>query len=101
MSMTSRQKALLKQLQYEFKNFALFQQALTHRSADVKNNERLEYLGDAILSFVIAEALFERFPQVKEGKLSRLLRVVILENLKTFYNPPRCCRKYYRAKYKC
>ncbi len=72
MSMTSRQKALLKQLQYEFKDFALFQQALTHRSADVKNNERLEYLGDAILSFVIAEALFERFPQVKEGKLSRL-----------------------------
>lgn len=72
MSMTIRQKTLLKQLQYEFKNTALFQQALTHRSADPKNNERLEYLGDAILSFIIAEALFERFPQVKEGKLSRL-----------------------------
>ncbi|MFT7235334.1 MAG: ribonuclease-3 [Methylophagaceae bacterium] len=72
MSMTIRQKALLKQLQYEFKSAALFQQALTHRSADAKNNERLEYLGDAILSFIIAEALFERFPQVKEGKLSRL-----------------------------
>ncbi len=72
MSMTTRQKALLKQLQYEFKSVELFQQALTHRSAEAKNNERLEYLGDAILSFIIAEALFERFPQVREGKLSRL-----------------------------
>ncbi|HEC73549.1 MAG TPA: ribonuclease III [Methylophaga aminisulfidivorans] len=69
---TQRQKALCKQLHVEFENSELFQQALTHRSADPKNNERLEYLGDAILSFVIAEELFNRFPQVKEGKLSRL-----------------------------
>jgi len=69
---TTRQNKLLKQLQYQFQDPQLLQQALTHRSADVRNNERLEYLGDAILSFVIAEALFERFPQVKEGKLSRL-----------------------------
>ena len=72
MNITSRQKALLTQLEYQFKDTSLFLQALTHRSADAKNNERLEYLGDAILSFVIAEALFERFPQVREGKLSRL-----------------------------
>jgi ribonuclease-3 len=72
MSITTCQKTLLKQLDYDFEDSALFQQALTHRSADPKNNERLEYLGDAILSFIIAEALFERFPQVKEGKLSRL-----------------------------
>ena len=57
---------------YEFKAHQLLEQALTHRSADILNNERFEYLGDAILSFVIAEALFDRFPQVKEGKLSRL-----------------------------
>lgn len=69
---TQRQKALYKQLQIEFNQHDLFEQALTHRSADAKNNERLEYLGDAILSFVIAEELFNRFPQVKEGKLSRL-----------------------------
>lgn len=69
---TQRQKALCKQLQITFNDNALLQQALTHRSADPKNNERLEYLGDAILSFVIAEELFNRFPQVKEGKLSRL-----------------------------
>jgi ribonuclease-3 len=70
--MTKRQKVLCKQLDISFKDEALLEQALTHRSASSKNNERLEYLGDAILSFVIAEELFRRFPQVKEGKLSRL-----------------------------
>ncbi|MFW5450802.1 MAG: ribonuclease III [Methylophagaceae bacterium] len=69
---TNRQQSLCTQLQVSFTDTALLQQALTHRSADPVNNERLEYLGDAILSFVIAEELFKRFPQVKEGKLSRL-----------------------------
>jgi ribonuclease-3 len=69
---TQSQNKLLTLLKYEFKAHQLLEQALTHRSADILNNERFEYLGDAILSFVIAEALFERFPQVKEGKLSRL-----------------------------
>jgi ribonuclease-3 len=69
---TAGQKLLCSQLQISFTDIALLQQALTHRSAATINNERLEYLGDAILSFVIAEALFNRFPQVKEGKLSRL-----------------------------
>lgn len=70
--MTARQKALCKLLQIEFNDTGILIQALTHRSADAKNNERLEYLGDAILNFVIAEGLFTRFPHVKEGKLSRL-----------------------------
>lgn len=74
---TTRQRTLLKRLDYQFEDTALFQQALTHRSADTRNNERLEYLGDAILSFVIAEALYERFPQVKEGKLSRLRAALV------------------------
>lgn len=69
---TAGQKSLCSQLQINFSDISLLQQALTHRSAASRNNERLEYLGDAILSFVIAEALFNRFPQVKEGKLSRL-----------------------------
>ena len=69
---TQSQNKLLSLLEYEFKAHQLLEQALTHRSADIINNERFEYLGDAILSFVIAEALFERFPQAKEGKLSRL-----------------------------
>ncbi len=46
--------------------------ALTHRSVGSNNNERLEFLGDAILNFVIAEALYHQFPNVDEGKLSRL-----------------------------
>jgi len=69
---TTKQKKLCQQLGVSFEDITLLQQALTHRSANTINNERLEYLGDAILSFVIAEALFTRFPEAKEGKLSRL-----------------------------
>jgi ribonuclease III len=50
----------------------LFVRALTHRSAAAENNERLEFVGDALLGFVIAEALWERFPDADEGRLSRL-----------------------------
>jgi ribonuclease-3 len=50
----------------------LYVQALTHRSAAGDNNERLEFVGDALLGFVIAEALWERFPDADEGRLSRL-----------------------------
>lgn len=67
-----RQESLCTQLGVKFNDLDLLQQALTHRSAATVNNERLEYLGDAILSFVIADALFIQFPEVKEGKLSRL-----------------------------
>ena len=49
----------------------LLAQALTHRSHGGPNNERLEYLGDAVLSFVVAEILFHRFPEASEGELSR------------------------------
>jgi len=69
---SQRQLALCKQLQVTFNNTDFLQQALTHRSVGSNNNERLEYLGDAILSFIIAEDLYRRFPQAKEGKLSRL-----------------------------
>ncbi|MFW5446591.1 MAG: ribonuclease III [Methylophagaceae bacterium] len=69
---TDKQVALSKKLEVSFSDSKLLQQALTHRSVGSNNNERLEYLGDAILGFVIADALFERFPDVKEGKLSRL-----------------------------
>ncbi|MBK5970558.1 MULTISPECIES: ribonuclease III [Thiorhodovibrio] len=49
----------------------LLEQALTHRSAGSHNNERLEFLGDALLGFVIAEVLWQRFPQADEGRLTR------------------------------
>ncbi len=63
---------LAKQLNLPFQQLALFEQALTHRSAGSINNERLEYLGDAVLGMVIANRLYRRFPQASEGQLSRL-----------------------------
>lgn len=50
----------------------LYRSALTHRSAHSSNNERLEFLGDAVLGMVIAEELYRRFPAADEGNLSRL-----------------------------
>lgn len=59
---------------------ALFRQALTHRSSGARgNNERLEFLGDAVLSMLIAEELYRRCPDADEGSLSRL-RAALVEN---------------------
>ena len=63
---------LCRRLNYDFQQPAYLKQALTHCSAGSINNERLEFLGDSILSFVIANALFEKFPEQSEGQLSRL-----------------------------
>lgn len=57
---------------YAFRNQHLLAQSLTHRSFSNRNNERLEFLGDSVLNFVIAQALFSRFPDASEGDLSRL-----------------------------
>lgn len=59
-------------LGYSFRDPELLLLALTHRSFAGRNNERLEFLGDAILNFIAGEALFQRFPQAREGQLSRL-----------------------------
>ncbi len=59
-------------IKYQFSDVALLQTALTHRSAGSHNNERLEYLGDAILGAVIAAELYSNFPHLNEGQLSRL-----------------------------
>jgi ribonuclease-3 len=78
---------LEKTLGHEFADRALLQQALTHRSAGSRNNERLEFLGDAILGGVIAEELYRRYPQASEGKLSRLRsRLVRRESLTDIAN---------------
>jgi len=63
---------LCRSIGYEFNNQGLADTALTHRSAGSINNERLEFLGDAILGFVIADYLFAHFPDAAEGELSRL-----------------------------
>lgn len=54
------------------RNSKLFKAALTHRSAGGENNERLEYLGDAVLGLIIAEYLFDNYPDLDEGVLSRM-----------------------------
>jgi len=64
-------------LGHGFREPELLVQALTHRSASGKNNERLEFLGDALLGFVVAEALWERFPDADEGRLSRLRAALV------------------------
>lgn len=63
---------LLRRLGYHFQDINLYRQALTHRSVSNTNNERLEFLGDAILGFLIAEELYRRFPTATEGEMSRL-----------------------------
>ncbi|MEH6577618.1 MAG: ribonuclease III [Amphritea sp.] len=63
---------LARKLGYKFDDESLAELAVTHRSHGKKNNERLEFLGDSILNFIIAEALYARFPEAQEGQLSRL-----------------------------
>lgn len=75
--MTRSQESLEKHLGYTFKDAQLLRQALTHRSAGNRNNERLEFLGDAILGSVIAGELYRCYPQAREGKLSRLRSTLV------------------------
>ncbi|MFP3014062.1 MAG: ribonuclease III [Arsenophonus sp.] len=74
----------IKQLQcklgYTFKQIKLLKQALTHRSASSIHNERLEFLGDSILSFVIANNLYNRFPKINEGDMSRMRATLVKGN---------------------
>lgn len=59
-------------LDHHFGDPALLEQALTHRSHGARHNERLEFLGDSVLNFVVAAMLFERYSKIDEGDLSRL-----------------------------
>lgn len=70
--MIKKSEILCKKLGLNFNNPQIFKMALTHRSASSVNNERLEFLGDSILGFVIAQKLFDLFPTASEGVLSRL-----------------------------
>jgi ribonuclease-3 len=65
-------KWLQQTLAYEFQDPALLEEALTHRSAARRNNERLEFLGDAVLDFVVSDIVFQCRPEADEGDLSRL-----------------------------
>ena len=69
--------ALQSELNYKFADSALLQTALTHRSYGAENNERFEFLGDGLLNFVVADALFAAHPDAAEGILSRLRAGVV------------------------
>lgn len=70
--MDKAQTWLQRTLDYTFQDIGLFEQALTHRSANGESNERLEFLGDAVLDTVVSEIVFRAFPNAPEGDLSRL-----------------------------
>ncbi len=75
---TSARRALERKLGYRFRNGSLLYTALVHRSfanesdVPVETNERLEFLGDAVLAFVVAEHLYELEPELDEGELTRV-----------------------------
>ena len=64
--------AVERRLAYQFRDASLLRQALTHRSHGTPNNERLEFLGDGLLNFVVARLLYDQFAKLPEGDLSRL-----------------------------
>ena len=68
---------LSRRLQYVFSDPGLLERALTHRSKSQKNYERLEFLGDSILNFVVSAELFERYPALTEGELTRLRAALV------------------------
>jgi len=76
---SERLEALQQRLTYQFADAALLQQALTHRSFSGRNNERLEFLGDGLLNFVIGDALYACKPRDEEGALSRLRASLVRE----------------------
>jgi len=63
---------LAKKLDYEYSDILHLQHALTHRSMGAMNNERLEFLGDSLVNFMIADALFHQFSRLPEGDMSRI-----------------------------
>ncbi|WP_343190461.1 ribonuclease III [Buchnera aphidicola (Mollitrichosiphum nigrofasciatum)] len=70
-------KKIQQTLGYKFKKVDLLYQALTHRSASSAHNERLEFLGDSILNYVISTALYKYFPNVNEGTMSRMRSLLV------------------------
>ncbi len=80
--MASNAQQLQDRLQYQFIDQTLLTLALSHRSCGSKNNERLEFLGDAVLGLIVSNFLFQRFPEAREGDLSRIRsQIVCAESL--------------------
>ena len=84
MKTDSRQSAAMQRVQqqlgYQFKETNWLRQALTHRSYRARNNERLEFVGDSVLNYTVARMLFDAFPKLSEGELSRLRASLVNES---------------------
>lgn len=74
-----QQSRLQHRIGYRFKDIRLFEQAMTHASADGESNERLEFLGDSVLGLIMSEMLYEQHPDVSEGTLTQL-RIMSVNN---------------------
>ncbi len=72
-------QALMKSLQYEFKNPDLLRQALTHPSMGKEDNQRLEFLGDAVLQYIMSDLLYATHPASQEGSLTHLRALLVCE----------------------
>ena len=80
--MTKSLEALAKKIGYQFSNLALLETAMRHSSWTAENegfesNERLEFLGDALIGFVIGDVMYRRYPDFDEGKLTDLRKIVV------------------------
>ena len=78
--MDKTERWLLKALEYKFHDSELLRLALTHRSAPAGNNERLEFLGDAVLDTVVSEIIYRQKPEADEGVLSRLRSYLVKDS---------------------
>lgn len=72
-------QALMKSIGYQFKNPALLQRALTHPSMGSEDNQRLEFLGDAVLQFIMSDILYATHPKDREGQLTHLRALLVCE----------------------
>jgi ribonuclease-3 len=70
-------KELCQKIGYQFKDESLLTMAITHRSFSANNNERIEFLGDSLLNMIVAESLYSRFPNLREGELSRIRALLV------------------------
>ena len=75
--MTGNVRRLQERLNYSFKDESVLMLALSHRSCGSSNNERLEFLGDAILGLSVTDILYRKFPRAREGELSRMRSQIV------------------------
>ena len=76
---TEKERAVMKALGYTFRDGALLRRALTHPSAGKEDNQRLEFLGDAVLQFIMSEKLYRAHPEEREGALTHRRALLVCE----------------------